>query len=259
MAIMTTHRCRMYRSLALPAVLLLLAFGCSRPEPPAEVAEERVPAEEPAEVAKAPEPAVKEPPPAPPVKEPKKEETQRSRLMNPAALKERAPDSYRVALVTSKGNVTIQVTRSWAPMGADRFYNLVKNDFYDEARFFRVLPGFIVQVGLPADPGVGQAWSGATIKDDAVTQSNRAGTVTFATAGPNTRTTQIFINYKDNAFLDGQSFAPFGEVVEGMDVVESFYSGYGENPDQGMITSQGNAYLKRQFPNLDYIRTARIQ
>jgi len=164
-----------------------------------------------------------------------------------------------VRMETSRGEVVVQVTRAWAPRGADRFYNLVKNGFYDEARFFRVLPNFVVQFGLPADPNVGRAWSNATFRDDPVKQSNKRGYLVFATAGANTRTTQLFINLKDNAFLDGQGFAPFGEVVEGMELVDGIYSAYGESPDQGAITNQGNAYLRRNFPNLDYIKTATIE
>ena len=183
----------------------------------------------------------------------------RARLLNPASLNERGPESFKVRLATTKGDVVVQVTRSWAPRGADRFYNLVKNSFYDEARFFRVLPNFVVQFGLPADPAVGSAWSNAVFRDDPVKQSNKKGYLVFATAGPNTRTTQLFINLNDNPDLDGQGFAPFGEVAEGMSVVESIHSGYGESPDQGMITNLGNAYLKKTFPNLDYIKTATIE
>jgi peptidyl-prolyl cis-trans isomerase A (cyclophilin A) len=150
------------------------------------------------------------------------------------------------------------VTRSWAPIGADRFYNLVKHGFYNNAAFFRIVPGFIVQFGLSGDPAVNRAWKNANIKDDAVTQSNRPGTLTFATAGPNTRTTQLFINLGNNAGLDGQGFAAFGQVSSGMDVVQKLYSGYGERPDQGSITSEGKAYLDKNFPNIDRIETATI-
>ena len=166
---------------------------------------------------------------------------------------------------TSKGAFVIQVTRSWAPNGADRFYNLVKNGFFDDARFFRVIDGFMVQFGISGNPDVSAAWTNATIPDDPVRESNARGTVTFATAGPNTRTTQVFINFNNNSMLNGQGFAPFGKVVSGMNVVDSFYKGYGEGaprgngPNQGLLKSQGNAYLLTQFPKLDYIKKATIQ
>jgi peptidyl-prolyl cis-trans isomerase A (cyclophilin A) len=179
-------------------------------------------------------------------------------LLKPATLTAKAPDVYEVKFVTTKGDVTIQVTRAWAPLGADRFYNLVKHGFYNDAAFFRIVPGFIVQFGLGADPAVNRAWKNANIKDDPVTQSNRPGTLTFATAGPNTRTTQLFINLGNNAGLDGQGFAAFGQVTSGMDVVQKLYSGYGERPDQGSITNEGKAYLDKNFPNIDRIQTATI-
>jgi peptidyl-prolyl cis-trans isomerase A (cyclophilin A) len=164
-----------------------------------------------------------------------------------------------VTFETTKGNVKIQVNRSWAPKGADRFYNLVKNGFFDGCRFFRIVPNFIVQFGLGGDPAVNARWEDARITDDPVTKTNRKGALTFATAGPNTRTTQLFINLKANAALDEQGFAPFGQVVEGMELIEGLYSGYGEAPDQGMIRTQGNAYLTKRFPNLDYIKNATVQ
>jgi peptidyl-prolyl cis-trans isomerase A (cyclophilin A) len=153
----------------------------------------------------------------------------------------------------------LEVTRSWAPIGADRFYNLVKNGFFDEIRFFRIVPNFVVQFGLHADPAVARVWQNATIKDDPVTQTNRRGSITFATAGAGTRTTQLFINLKSNPGLDGQGFSPFGQVTEGMAVVNGLYSGYGERPDQGQIGARGNAYLKAEFPKLDYIKSTTIQ
>lgn len=158
----------------------------------------------------------------------------------------------------------VQVTRAWAPLGADRFYNLVKNGFYTDASFFRVIPGFMVQFGLSAKPSISEKWSHAVIPDDPVTQSNKRGYITFATAGPNTRTTQVFINFGDNSRLDSEGFAPFGQVVEGMDVVDKLYSGYGEGapqgsgPDQGQIQAKGKAYLDGDFPKLDSIKTAVI-
>jgi len=179
-------------------------------------------------------------------------------LLNPASLSEISPDAFDVEFATTKGNFTVHVTRSWAPLGADRFYNLVKHNYFDSAAFFRIVPNFIVQFGLTADPEVNRVWRSANIKDDPVTQSNRPGTITFATAGPQTRTTQLFINFGNNGFLDRQGFSPFGEVTKGMDVVQKLYSGYGERPDQGAITSQGKAYLDKNFPNLDCINSARI-
>lgn len=176
-----------------------------------------------------------------------------------------APDLYKVNLDTSKGAVVIEVHRDWAPLGADRFYELVKSGYFDGARFFRVLPGFMAQFGIAADPKTTAKWKDANLMDDPVKQSNTAGMVTFATAGPNTRTTQLFINTADNASLDGQGFAPIGKVISGLDVVQSFYSGYGEGapqgrgPEQGQIEAQGNAYLEKDFPQLDYIKKATVQ
>ena len=185
-------------------------------------------------------------------------------LSDPASLSEKAPAVYQAKFDTSKGAFVIEVHRDWAPNGADRFYNLVKNGFYNDVRFFRVLGGFMAQFGINGNPSLSAVWRNANIKDDPVKQSNTRGTVTFATAGPNTRTTQVFINFGDNAGLDGQGFSPFGKVVSGMDVVDSLYGGYGEGapngagPDQGRVQSQGNAYLEKSFPKLDYVKTATI-
>ncbi len=184
--------------------------------------------------------------------------------MTPAQLNDQAPATFSARFETSKGAFTIEVTREWSPAGADRFYNLVRSGFYDGARFFRVLPGFVVQFGLPGDPELSKAWRTARIPDDPVKESNRAGAVTFAMAGPNTRTTQVFINLADNTNLDGMGFSPFGRVTEGMDIVQQLYSGYGEGaprgrgPEQGRITMEGNAYLEKQFPKLDHILRATI-
>ena len=177
-------------------------------------------------------------------------------LLKPGTLRAKAPDVYKVKFTTTKGDVIIQVNRVWAPIGSDRFYNLVRAGFYKDAAFFRIVPRFVAQFGIPARPDVAAAWDHAYLVDDRVTQSNKRGTLTFATAGPNTRTTQIFINYSDNASLDGQGFAPFGTVIEGMDLVDKFFAGYGESPDQGRITAQGKAYLDKSFPNLDRIISA---
>jgi len=173
------------------------------------------------------------------------------------------PDVYRVKFDTSKGDFTIEVTKAWAPLGAARFYKLVQRKFFDNARFFRVISGFMVQFGIPADPAMNAGWS--PLRDDKVTQSNARGTITYAMAGPNTRTTQLFINFGNNAALNGQGFAPFGKVIEGMDVVDKIYSGYGDmpamggrGPDPEKIQTQGNKYLEANFPKLDFIKTARI-
>jgi peptidyl-prolyl cis-trans isomerase A (cyclophilin A) len=180
-------------------------------------------------------------------------------LLNPKALVAKAPPNFQVRFVTTKGDFVVDVHRDWAPLGADRFYNLVRNRFFTNAAFFRVVPNFIVQFGLNADPAVNRAWENARIPDDPVTHGNKPGTLVFATAGPGTRTTQLFINFKDNGpSLDGQGFAAFGEVTEGMDVVRQIYAGYGEQPDQGAITNQGKAYLDKNFPKIDFIKTATV-
>src|SRR3989442_10442869 len=169
-----------------------------------------------------------------------------------------APDSFLVALTTSRGPVSVVVHRSWAPRGADRFYALVHGGFYDGARFFRVVRGFVVQFGLPADPQLGRAWSSQRLPDDPVRHTKRRGTVTFASAGPNTRTTQLFINLADNARLDALGFSPIGQVAEGLGIVDSLYGQYGERPSQDSIRLQGDPYLTRAYPNLDRIRAATI-
>jgi peptidyl-prolyl cis-trans isomerase A (cyclophilin A) len=166
--------------------------------------------------------------------------------------------TYRVELDTSKGPVVIVVDRTLAPNGAQRFYDLVKAKYFDGARFYRVVPGFVVQWGAAADPAVTKKWN-TTIPDDQVKGSNTVGTVTFAATGqPNSRTTHLFINLGDNARLDAMGFAPIGRVSSGMQAIEHIYSGYGEQPDQAQIAARGNAYLERAFPRLDYIKTARI-
>jgi peptidyl-prolyl cis-trans isomerase A (cyclophilin A) len=179
---------------------------------------------------------------------------------------ERAPDSYKVHFDTSKGELVIVVTRTWAPIGADRFYTLVKNGFFDGARFFRVVPGFVVQFGIAREPAINAKWRNANLKDDPVTQSNRRGTIAFAAEStPNTRTTQVFINLADNARLDGKGFAPFAAVSQGMEIVDQFFSGYGEGapigggPSQTRAEAEGNAYFEREFPKLDYIKKATIE
>ncbi len=186
-------------------------------------------------------------------------------LSNPASLNEKAPDVYKVKFDTSKGVFVIEVHRDWAPNGADRFYNLVKNGFYNDDRFFRVIKDFMVQFGINGNPKISQVWRDANIPDDPVEESNLRGYITFATAGPNTRTTQVFINFGDNPSLDAQGFAPFGKVVSGLEVVDHLYSGYGEGaprgegPDQGRVQGDGNPYLLKNFPQLDYIKKATIE
>jgi peptidyl-prolyl cis-trans isomerase A (cyclophilin A) len=178
---------------------------------------------------------------------------------------EHAPAVYKVKFETSKGDFVVQINKEWAPLGAERFYQLVQSGFYDKARFFRVLPGFMVQFGINADPKTSALWQNMVIPDDPVKQSNTRGRITFATSGPGSRTTQVFINYANNARLDATGFSPFGEVLGGMEVVDSLYSGYGEGypkgngPRQDLMQTQGNPYLEQSFPRLDYIKKASLQ
>jgi peptidyl-prolyl cis-trans isomerase A (cyclophilin A) len=183
----------------------------------------------------------------------------KSDLMNQAA-----PARFRAQFQTSRGDFVVEAHREWAPRGVDRFYNLVKHRFYDGTCFFRVISGFMAQFGIHGDPKIAAAWRQQRIEDDPVTQSNKRGYLSYAMAGPNTRTTQLFINYADNSRLDQMGFAPFGRVVEGMEVVDRLYAGYGEGapqgkgPQQGRLQTEGNAYLKQDFPQLDCIKTATI-
>ena len=180
-------------------------------------------------------------------------------LRDPSLATAKAPAVFRVRFTTTRGTFVVAVTRAWAPLGADRFYNLVQAGFFDGVRFFRVVPSFVVQFGLSGDPRVNEAWQPARIADDPVQQTNLRGRLTFATSGPGTRTTQLFINLKDNRGLDGMGFAPFGEVAPaGMAVVDAIYAGYGELPDQGRITSEGDVYLEAQFPRLDHVKKAEV-
>lgn len=184
-------------------------------------------------------------------------------LTNPSLANETAPDTYVVQFETTKGTVIIDVTRAWAPRGADRFYNLVKAGYFNDVAFFRVISDFMAQFGISGEPRLNRIWRDARIQDDPVTQSNTRGMVTFATAGANTRTTQIFINFGDNARLDSMGFAPFGRVRD-MAAIDALYAGYGEGaprgngPSQARLQSEGNAYLRAQFDRLDYITTATI-
>lgn len=225
----------------------ILAFsGCSRDQRREPAAQKQ------AEPAAEPATAAPETPPANPA------------LFDPTKADQKAPATYNVKLETTKGDILIKVTRSWAPNGADRFYNLVRIGYFDDTAFFRVLPGFMAQFGINGNPEVNRIWKNSQIPDDPVKESNRRGYLTFATAGPDTRTTQLFINFADNSRLDGQGFAPIGKVAEGMSVVDSIYSGYGEGspqgkgPNQGFIQGGGNQYLKKFFPQLDYIKKASI-
>jgi peptidyl-prolyl cis-trans isomerase A (cyclophilin A) len=183
----------------------------------------------------------------------------KAKLASPSQLTEKAPEKFQAKFDTSKGVFVIEVTRTWSPNGADRFYNLVKNGYYNDCRIFRVISGFMAQFGISGEPLLNNVWRQAQIKDDPVKESNLRSYVSFAMAGPNTRTTQLFINYADrNAQLDKSGFSPFGKVINGMDVVDSIYSAYGETPDQTRIQTEGNKYLNASFPKLDYIKTATI-
>jgi peptidyl-prolyl cis-trans isomerase A (cyclophilin A) len=186
-------------------------------------------------------------------------------LLQPSRATLKAPEQFKVRFQTSRGDFVVQVERSWAPIGADRFYNLVRIGYFNEIRFFRVISNFMVQWGIHGDPQVSRAWKDATIEDEAVRQSNDFGTISFAKSGlPNSRTTQVFINYSNNQRLDAMGFAPFGKVIEGMGVVTDLYSGYGEGapagngPSQGRLQDEGNAYLKKDFPHMDFIKKTEI-
>ncbi len=211
-------------------------------------------------------------PPAapPPAKAPAKAPTPAApavnpRLLHPELFKAKAPDLYRVKFTTTKGDFVVEVNRAWAPLGADRFYNLVKAGFFANASFFRAVPGVFVQFGISPSPAVTDVWQKATIHDDPPAQSNKTGTITFATGGPNQRTTQVFINLRDNTQLDPMGFSPFGVVTEGMNVVTSLFNGYGgmaetegSGPRQELLMKQGKPYLDQNFPNLDSIKTAAV-
>jgi peptidyl-prolyl cis-trans isomerase A (cyclophilin A) len=185
----------------------------------------------------------------------------KAELLDPSKLNAAAPATFKAKFETTKGDFVVEVQRAWSPQGADRFYNLVKNGFYDDQRLFRVVPGFVVQWGISGDPEISGKWRAASIQDDPVKESNKRGTITFAKTGsPNSRTTQVFINYKDNTNLDGMQFAPFGKVVSGMEVVDKFNAEYADRPtgQQNEMQAQGNAFLDKSFPNLDRIKKATI-
>ena len=185
----------------------------------------------------------------------------KEKLKDPAALKEQSPETFRVRFETSKGDFVVEVTRAWSQNGADRFYNLVKSGYFDDVRFFRVVSNFVVQFGIHGTPEIARAWQTANIQDDPVKESNKKGYLTYAKSGrPNSRTTQLFINLKDNTSLDSQGFSPFGKVIEGMEVVEKLNGEYGDTLTslQGQIVEQGNAFLAQKAPNLDFIKTAKV-
>jgi peptidyl-prolyl cis-trans isomerase A (cyclophilin A) len=185
-------------------------------------------------------------------------------LKDPSTLTEQAPEKYNVRVETNQGVFNIEVNRSWSPRGADRFYNLVKNGFYDNNRFFRVLEQAMMQWGINGDPAINDAFHGTRILDDVPKMSNEKRYVTFASGGPNTRSTQVFVNLRDNTPLDKAGFTPFGRVTSGLDTLEKIYSGYGDGPpsgkgpEQAKILAEGNAYLTKSFPKLDYIKTATL-
>ena len=200
------------------------------------------------------------------VKKTQKKVSKSRKLFKPASLNERAPEVFKVKFETSKGDFIIEVIRFWSPRGADRFYNLTKSGYFTDIAFFRVLEGFVAQFGKHGNPELNRVWRASTIIDDKVEQRNQRGTIVIAKSGlPNSRSVQFFINYRDNFGLDSQGFSPFGRVVEGMSVVDSLYSGYGEGapqgrgPSQGRLIEEGNKYLKKDFPKLDYIKRSIIQ
>jgi peptidyl-prolyl cis-trans isomerase A (cyclophilin A) len=267
----------------LLAGLLAIQVACSGnresqqapPPPPPEQSKTAPPPAAPSEVKPAPsasEPAPSEPVDKVPRKEPApgkgtpkpKPAAPHPALLNPSLAKDKAPAQFRAKFQTTKGEFIVQVTRASAPLGADRFYNLVKMGFFNDVAFFRVLDGFMAQFGIHSDPKVNEKWESARIIDDPTRESNVRGTISFATAGPNTRTTQLFINFGDNSQLDSRGFAPFGKVVEGMAVVDQLYKDYGEGaprgggPRQDLIQSQGKSYLRAQFPKLDFIKRASL-
>lgn len=183
----------------------------------------------------------------------------RSVLLDPSLFNETAPETFVARFVTTRGTFRVEVERVNAPLGADRFFNLVRNGYYDEVRFFRVISGFVAQFGVNGDPAVNTVWQPQRIDDDPVVLSNVRGTLTFATGGPNTRTTQLFVNFGDNTFLDAQGFSPLGQIIEGMAVVDALFAAYGDSVDQGRLQREGNAYLDADFPDLDFVITATIE
>ena len=214
--------------------------------------------EPPVQVAQTPTPATEKP-----AEKPAEKPQEKNPLLAPTdpAVNQKAPDFFKVKFTTTKGDFVVEVDREWAPKGADRFYNLVNAGFYDGCRFFRVISGFMAQFGVSGDPKVTSVWNKARLQDDPVKASNKRGFVSFAMAGPNSRTTQVFINFIDgNSRLDSMGFAPFGKVSQGMEVVDKIYSGYGEVPQEAHagVQTEGNAYLDKNYPKVDSIKTARV-
>jgi peptidyl-prolyl cis-trans isomerase A (cyclophilin A) len=243
--------CRLF---ALIAAAELTVFACEQKveQPARATATAAGPAPSSAKVEPAPPPSVANPAVPSPV-------PVNPLLLTPHTAKATAPARFKVKFSTTKGDFIVQVTRAWAPLGADRFYNLVKLGFYADIGFFRVVPDFVVQFGIHGNPEVAKAWKGAPIKDDKkAKQSNQKGTVTFAKSGPDTRTTQVFVNFKDNPKLDKMGFPPLGKVISGMEVVEAINKEYGEQPDQAMMLASGNSYLRDIFPRLDYVKSAEL-
>lgn len=277
-------------SVRLGAVALssaVLLAGCKKEEPApaaeapaaAPAAEAPKPAEEPKPAEPAPAPAAPTPaaptpadppaaptPPAAPAAAPAPQDAaQHPALHDPSKATEKAPDKFTVTFKTTKGDIVIEVKKEWSPLGADRFYNLIKMGYFKDIAFFRVVPGFMAQFGIHGDPTVNSVWKDLGIPDEPVKQSNKKGFLTFAKKGlPNSRSVQFFLNLVDNPNLDGMGFAPFGQIVKGLDVLEKINGEYGEGaprgrgPDQMRIQAQGNTYLKAEFPNLDYIVSAEI-
>jgi len=249
---------------AAAAVVGTLFFGCKAKEQTAEAPPPEQPrAEAPAQPkAEAPAPAPAQPAATASAPSAAPRSGYDRALLRASMLKDKAPETFQVKVATTRGDFVVTVNRAWAPIGADRFYNLVKHHFYDNASFFRVVPGFVVQFGISAYPPVSAAWDKANIKDEPVAQSNKRGYLTYAkTSMPNTRSTQIFINLKDNTGLDQQGFSPFGFVdAQGMKVVDMLYDQYGDSggPDQDQISKLGKPYLDKGWPKLDSIKTATL-
>ena len=269
----------MYRSHPLPVTILLtacmlVAMACGKADASKEVdapaAKTVAKAEAPKEATQAPADDKKgsdETAESAATDKPAKAAAGSKDLLYPSRLNATAPETFKVKFETTKGNFVASITRAWAPKGVDRFFNLVNAGFFSDIAFFRVIPGFMAQFGIHGDPMVAAKWRSARIKDDPVQSaiaSNTKGKLTFAMAGPNTRTTQFFINFGNNVRLDGMGFPPIGEITEGMNVVDSIYGGYGEGaprgrgPAQGRLQTEGNRYLKSDFPKLDYIKSAAV-
>jgi peptidyl-prolyl cis-trans isomerase A (cyclophilin A) len=254
-------------TLACSSALVLALAACGKPAEPDETpssSSARTPATAASSAPVAPVTAAVPPTPAPaPTPSGPLASTLHPDLLDPTKASQKAPDVFKAKFTTTKGEFVVEVHRDWSPNGADRFYNLVKLGFYDDTRFFRAVPKFMVQFGISGDPAVSRKWQTATIQDDSPAatskQSNKRSYVTFAKTGaPNSRTSQIFLNTVDNPNLDGMGFTPFGQVTKGMEVVDSLYTGYGDGMNQGAIQSQGNAFLDAQYPKLDGVKHAEI-